>query len=175
MACNSKRGLLGRIVRRARCALAVRGPRTSHESSGCGRANTTRRCNPPANIKRRRNSSNDTLRAATLPIYRIGEDAPAACTTEAAVNLVRIADWYGGVPAAATRRSRLAALQMAARSRRGIRHQCQRWVWASYPENALTPHPRRCLRGKERAGWGQTCGLLNRRLATSPISHCGWR
>jgi transposase len=34
--------------------------------------------------------------------------------TAAAVNLVRIADWYGGIPAATTRCSRFAALQMAA-------------------------------------------------------------
>lgn len=34
--------------------------------------------------------------------------------TAAAVNFVRIADWYGGIPAATTRRSRFAALQMAA-------------------------------------------------------------
>jgi transposase len=34
--------------------------------------------------------------------------------TAAAVNLVRIADWYGGIPAAATRCSRFAALQVAA-------------------------------------------------------------
>jgi transposase len=34
--------------------------------------------------------------------------------TAAAVNLVRIAGWYGGTPVAATRRSRFAALQMAA-------------------------------------------------------------
>lgn len=46
--------------------------------------------------------------------------------TAAAVNLVRIADWYGGVPAAATRCSRFAALHVAVWSRRRIRHQCQR-------------------------------------------------
>jgi transposase len=34
--------------------------------------------------------------------------------TAAAVNVVRIADWYGGIPAATTRCSRFAALQMAA-------------------------------------------------------------
>jgi transposase len=34
--------------------------------------------------------------------------------TAVAVNLVRIADWYGGIPSAATRCSRFAALQMAA-------------------------------------------------------------
>jgi hypothetical protein len=34
--------------------------------------------------------------------------------TAAAVNFVRIADWYGGIPAATTRCSRFAALQMAA-------------------------------------------------------------
>jgi transposase len=34
--------------------------------------------------------------------------------TAAAVNLVRIADWHSGVPTARTRRSRFAALQLAA-------------------------------------------------------------
>jgi transposase len=34
--------------------------------------------------------------------------------TAAAVNLIRIADWYGDNPLAATRRSRFADLQMAA-------------------------------------------------------------
>ena len=80
-------------------------------------------------IRRRRNSSKIMLHApgSKARTRRQSVDAAATCRyiglaktrlqhviTAAAVNLVRIADWHSGVPTAKTRRSRFAALQIAA-------------------------------------------------------------
>jgi transposase len=114
---------------RARCALVAPAASASRASSECKRASTSKLQGA------RKHQKTEAFResyAARAGIEGTHAQAISRCglrrcryigltktrlqhvITAAAINLVRVAEWFAGTPVAKTRRSRLAALQVAA-------------------------------------------------------------
>jgi len=126
----SRRGSRGRIARRVRRGRSARGRSRSRGSSGCCPASSTRRCRRLA--ASRKTEEFRSRYAARAGIEGTHEQAIRRCglrrcryigeakahlqhlLTAAAINLVRLSDWWAGTPLSRTRCSRFAALQPAA-------------------------------------------------------------